>query len=145
MKKIKDFIHLLTIKQTSNVFIQFFRYFITSGLAFIVDFSILWGLTALGGMHYLISTPIAYLSGMIINYIASNLWVFQGRKVKGKKRREFSIFILIGISGMALNQGMMVILTEYIGLYFMISRIISAGINYILKFWARKKWIFNRD
>lgn len=144
MEKIKDFLHHLTIKETNNIFVQFFRYFITSGLSFVIDFSVLWGLTELGGIHYLISTPIAYLTGMVINYLASDSWVFKGREVKDKKHKEFSIFIIIGLSGMVLNQGMMLVLTEFMGLYFMISRVISAGINYILKFWARKKWIFNK-
>jgi len=145
MSKVKDFIHLITWKETSNTVIQFFRYFITSGLSFVVDFSILWSLTTYLGVNYLVSTPIAYLAGMLVNYVATDIWVFKGRKNKGRKHREFSVFLVIGLSGMVLNQGMMFFFTEILGFFYMVSRVVSAAINYVLKFWARKKWVFNKS
>ncbi|WP_028973501.1 GtrA family protein [Spirochaeta cellobiosiphila] len=140
MKQIRNWF----IGDSSTLLTQVIRYFFSSGFSFVIDFSILWLLTSIFNLHYLISTPIAYLMGMVINYITSDLWVFRGRSIKNPKHIEFTIFLSIGMFGLLMNQGMMWLFTEKVGLFYIYSRLVSALINYIIKFWARKKMIFNK-
>ncbi|MDP3066192.1 MAG: GtrA family protein, partial [Methanobacteriaceae archaeon] len=64
---------------TDNTSIQLFRYVFVGGVAFLVDFGSLYLLTEFFGIYYLTSAAIAFLLGLITNYILSISWVFNKR------------------------------------------------------------------
>lgn len=132
----------LIIRKTDSFFIQFIRYFGVSGICLLVDAGILFVLTKYAGINYLISTFIGYTVGLVLNYILSVTWVFKTKRLANKPM-EFGIFVVIGLIGMAINQGVMWICTDLIGLYFMLSRLISAAIGHTWKFFARKYILFH--
>ena len=133
----------LVLRKTDNLFIQFFRYFGVSGICLLVDTAALFVLTEYAGIHYLVSTFIGYSLGLILNYVLSVIWVFKTKRLTNRSM-EFGIFVAIGLSGLAINQSVMWLCTDLIGLYFMLSRLISAGIGYTWKFFARKYILFHR-
>ena len=133
----------LVLRKTDNLLVQFFRYFGVSGICLLVDAGALFLLTEYAGINYLISTFIGYSLGLILNYILSVTWVFNTKRLANKPM-EFGIFVVIGLIGMAINQGVMWLCTDLIGLYFMLSRLISAGIGHTWKFFARKYILFHR-
>ena len=121
----------LVLNKTDNLLVQFFRYFGVSGICLLVDAGALFVLTEYVGINYLISTFIGYSLGLILNYILSVTWVFKTKRLANKPM-EFGIFVVIGLIGLAINQGVM------------LSRLISAGIGYTWKFFARKYILFNK-
>ncbi len=127
----------LFIEKTDNTIIQLFRYTFVGGIAFIVDFSTLYLLTEFVGLHYLHSAAIAFILGLIINYILSILWVFKSRVIN-KKLFEFIIFAIIGIVGLGLNELIIWFSTEKINLYYLHSKLMSTAIVYFWNFLARK-------
>jgi putative flippase GtrA len=133
----------LVLRKTDNLIVQFFRYFGVSGICLLVDAGALFVLTEYAGINYLISTFIGYSLGLILNYILSVTWVFNTKRLTNKPI-EFGIFVIIGLIGMAINQGVMWLATDLIGLYFMLSRLISAVIGHTWKFFARKYILFHR-
>ncbi|MCD4693347.1 MAG: GtrA family protein [Calditrichales bacterium] len=128
--------------QTNNTLIQLFRYTFVGGFAFIVDFSLLVILTEFCGVHYLISTAIALTIGLSINYCLSVIWVFDKRKLANKSI-EFTLFAIIGIIGLDLNELFIWLFTEFAGFHYLISKIISTAIIYLWNFFARKFILFN--
>ncbi|MCW3987197.1 MAG: GtrA family protein, partial [Candidatus Bathyarchaeota archaeon] len=70
-------------------------------------------------------------------------WVFKPKRLANTPM-AFGIFVVIGLIGLVINQGIMWLCTDLIGLYFMLSRLISAGIGYTWKFFARKYILFHR-
>jgi putative flippase GtrA len=128
--------------QTNNTLIQLFRYTFVGGFAFIVDFSLLVILTEFCGIHYLISTAIALTIGLSINYCLSVIWVFDKRKLANKSI-EFTLFAIIGIVGLGLNELFIWLFTEFAGFHYLISKIISTAIIYLWNFFARKFILFN--
>jgi putative flippase GtrA len=133
----------LVLRQTDNLFIQFFRYFGVSGICLLADTATLFVLTEYAGIHYQISTFIGYSLGLILNYLLSVIWVFKTKRLSSKTM-EFGIFVVIGLIGLAINQGIMWLCTDLVGFYFMLSRLVSAGVGYTWKFFARKYILFHR-
>ena len=127
--------------KTNNVFIQFFRYFVVSGIALIIDIIILYCLTEYFGVHYLISTLIGNVVGMAVNYILNVIWVFDKRRYNDR-RLEFIIFTIIGVVGIGLNEVILWFFTEKVGLYFMNSKWISVGVGFLFRFTLRKCILF---
>ncbi len=127
--------------QTDRTHIQFFRYIFVGGAAFIVDFVSLFILTDFFGIYYIISATLAFILGLIANYALSISWVFNKRTLDNKKS-EFAIFAVIGVIGVILNALFIWIFTEYIDLYYLISKIIAAALILFWNFFARKMTLF---
>lgn len=129
--------------KTDATLIQLFRYTFVGGLAFLVDFGTLTLLTELAGVHYLVSAGWAFLLGLVTNYLLSIAWVFTNRRL-GSRWLEFSIFGVIGLVGLGLNELIMWLLTEGLGLHYLGSKLVSTGFVYLWNFFARKYALFGR-
>lgn len=134
-----ELVHSLIAKKTDHRLIQIFRYAVVTVISSGIDFTALYLLTEFIHIHYLISAIFAYILGLIVNYVMSVVWVFHKKKLK-RKAIEFIIFTLIGLLGMGLNEFFLWLFTDVLHLYYMISRLISAVIGFILKYVLRK-WI----
>lgn len=117
------------------------RYGMVSVASLTLDFAVLTALTSLAGIHYLVSAAIAYTAGLILNYLLSTSWVFRSRRVSNRSV-EFASFAAVGIVGLGLNQVLMWLFTSGLGLFYPVSRAISAVIGYIWKYLVRKLLLF---
>ncbi len=136
-------ISLLLKSKTDNLFVQIFRYTFVGGVAFIVDFSLLYLLTDLFKIHYLVSAGISFIFGLLVNYLLSILWVFNSRKIKNVLN-EFLFFTLIGLFGLGITEVLLWMLTDLFALYYLYSKIITTVIVYFWNFFARKYLLFNK-
>lgn len=125
----------------NNTLVQLFKYTFVGGIAFIFDFGSLYVLTEIYNIHYMISAAIAFLIGLSINYYLSIVWVFKKRSLKSKSL-EFSIFMLIGLVGLILNELFIWIFTEIANIYYLNSKILSTFLVYLWNFFIRKYILF---
>lgn len=129
-------------KKKDNVYFQFVGYFFASVIALTVDICMLYVLTEYFHLYYIKSATISFLLGITITYIFSKLYIFNKTKINNKTV-EFTIFLLIGIIGLLLNNIFIYIFTEYFGIYYMFSKCIVTVITYLWNFFARKFFIFS--
>ncbi len=129
--------------KTGNIWIQIFRYLVSGGVAFIVDYATLYALTEWGGLHYLLSSSISFLLGLIVTYIFSIFWIFDVRS-REKKWEEFLIFAAIGLVGLALTELFMYLFTSLLDLHYLISKIITTILVTIWNFTAKKLMLFSK-
>ena len=92
---------------------------------------------------YLISAAIAFIVGLIINYLISVYWVFNKNR-DNKPAREFLFFAAIGVVGLLFNELIMFAGTDLLHLHYMLSKIISTMIVFFWNFFARKILLFNK-
>lgn len=126
---------------TDRLLVQFVRYFFVGGFAFIVDFGLLYILTEYAGLHYLLSATLSFISGLLVNYVISCIWVFSNSKFKNRLV-EFLFFAAIGVVGLLLNDALIWLFTDCIGTHYMFSKIVAAAIVYLWNFFARKYLVF---
>ncbi|WP_424714336.1 GtrA family protein [Methanobacterium sp.] len=126
---------------TDKTLIQIFRYIFVGGGAFIVDFLSLFILTDIFGIYFLISAAIAFILGLIANYILSISWVFDRRNLKNKQF-EFGVFAFIGIIGLGFNEVFIWFFTQNLHIYYLKSKIFAAVIILFWNFFARKYLLF---
>lgn len=129
------------VDPTDNTLLQLFRYGFVGGVAFLADYTTLYLCTELIMLHYLISAAIAFVVGLIVNYLLSTLWVFSIH-TKSKMWIEFAIFAIIGIIGLGLNELIIYVATEKCGLYYMLSKLISTALVFLWNFFVRKFVLF---
>ncbi len=137
----KKLFHSIFVAKNSHRLVEFLRYFLVSVVSLSADFLLLYILTSLAGIYYLVSAVFSYLAGLVINYLLSTYWVFARRKFTNRAA-EFSIFAFIGIAGLGTNELLMWLFTGVFLLHYMISRVFSAGIGYVWKYIVRKYLLF---
>lgn len=131
----------LFLGKTDNTLLQLFRYTFVGGFAFVVDFGLLFVLTEYAGFHYLVSAAVAFVAGLLVNYALSKLWVFS-RTNYSNRLVEFLLFALVGIIGLGLTEVFMWCFTTLLGLYYILSKVITTAIVYLWNFFGRKYLIF---
>ena len=141
--RISSLINSVFRGKTDNTFFQLIRYTFVGGLAFLVDFGTLYLLTDFFHLHYLISAGIAFILGLITNYLFSIRWVFTTRNIRSKKI-EFLIFAIIGLAGLGLNELFLWIFTDLLGIYYLLSKILTTILVYLWNFFARKFILFKK-
>ena len=117
------------------------RYILVGGIAFSVDFCSLFLLTEYAGWHYLASATLAFLFGLITTYCCSICYVFSHRSRENRKH-EFLIFSAIGIAGLAINNLCLFALTGWLGLHYLFSKTIVAGVVLVFNFSLRRTLLF---
>lgn len=120
---------------------EFIRYFAASLLALAIDTGTLVFLTSVAGIPYLVSGALAFLLGLVLIYFLSIYWVFERRDMHNRSI-EFGIFLLIGIVGLGINEGVLWILTGFFGFYYLLSKIASVLLVFTWNFFARKHVLF---
>ncbi|MBN1463292.1 MAG: GtrA family protein [Paludibacteraceae bacterium] len=128
--------------KTDNICLQLIRYFFVGGCAFVIDISLLFFLTEYVGIYYLISAGISFLVALTVNYFLSVSWVFNKRTVENRLF-EFTLFLVIGLIGLGLNELFLWIFTDKLFIYYLFSKIITTAIVCSWNFFARKFILFN--
>ena len=124
---------------SSKLFKQLFRFGIVGGLAFLIDSGVLFVLTEYLNVYYLVSSVISFIVSLIFNYILSILWVFDIKKKQTIK--EISLFVILSVIGLGINQVVMYVGADILNIYYMICKIISTFIVMVYNFITRKIFI----
>lgn len=133
----KKFINKIFVEKTNSLLIQFIRYFFVGGIAAVVNIGLLFIFTDLININYIISNIIAFIFGLIVNYILSKKLVFTNDNSINKVF-EFIMYAVIGVLGLGIDTVMLWIFTDKVKLYYMLSKIISTMITFVWNFVARK-------
>ncbi|MBO4402321.1 MAG: GtrA family protein [Bacteroidales bacterium] len=138
-----DLLHRLFIKPSSHWLMQMFRYAWISLFTYLLDAGILFVFTEFVGLHYLVSTVIAAMISGTVNYflcITPNMF----GATSNNKYIEFLIFTLIGVGSLGINLTVMWIFTDFLHLYYMISKVISIVAVFLWTFFMRR-YLFLKD
>ena len=119
------------------------RYLGASAAALAVDFGTYSSLIRLGGVDYLVAAPIGFALGLATVYALSVRWVFRHRRLKDA-RAEFALFALLGLAGLAINQGIIYAGVEWFALAYEAAKLVSAGVVFCFNFGSRKLLLFTR-
>lgn len=120
---------------------EFARYLLAGGFAFACDTFTLFSLTEFLKVNYLISAPIGFVVGTVLNYVLSRKWVFERRRLKSTPA-ELTIFSLIGTFGLGLNEVILWGFQSKLGIYYLIAKGVSGVVVFGWNFGARKVVLF---
>lgn len=138
--ELNDTVSLLGARSTH----EFIRYFAASSVALVFDVGSLWLFTHTLEIPYLVSGALAFLIGLVVVYALSIFWVFERRRVENKKA-EFLIFAAIGVFGLLINETTLWFFTGVLGLFYLLSKIISIVVVFSWNYGARKMLLFRES
>lgn len=139
MKRIINKYYTQTILKNETI-TQAAKYFIVGGFCTVLDFAMLFVLTHFAGLNYLTSSIISFMSGTVLNYFLCTFWIFMIRVVENR-HQEFLYYVMITAIGLGLNTLLIWSFTEFIGIYFLISKLLATFVTYWWNFGARKYFL----
>jgi putative flippase GtrA len=139
MKRLINKIYFLSPFK-NEISVQAAKYFIVGGLSTVLDFAILFIFTHFADFNYLESSIISFISGSVLNYYLCIFWIFKIRVVENRYREFFYYGIITGI-GLCINLLLIWSFTEFIGFYFMFSKLLATFVTYWWNFGARKYFL----
>lgn len=116
---------------------QFMKFGIVGAIAFVIDFGLLWILTSVFDVYYLISATISFTVSVIFNYLASMRYVFTHRDGMSRKK-EFIIFVVLSICGLIINNVLMWVGVSFFNFYYLLVKIFATAVVTIWNFVTRK-------
>ena len=122
-----------------QLIIQLVKFGFVGVIAAAIDVGVLVLFTEAFGADVLISSGISFCVSVIANYILSMKFVF---KSKGQsKLKEFTVFVLLSVGGLCINQFIMWLGTEKFSFYYLAVKFAAMVIVPIYNFITRKVFL----
>lgn len=121
----------------SKLFQQLVKFGIVGVIAFFIDYGAMVLLTECFHVYYLLSALISFVLSVIFNYVASMRYVFVGREDMSKSK-EFTIFIVLSVIGLGINELGMWIMVDKMTINYTISKIFVTAVVMVWNFITRK-------
>ena len=106
-------------------------------ISFGIDWGMLIALVELFHLDFLMSTTVSFTTSVVVNYWLSMKYVF-AHKEGMSRRREFIIFVVLSVIGLALNDGIVLALNAGLGLEANIAKICATALVMVYNFVTRK-------
>ena len=114
---------------------QILKFGVLGGIAFVIDYGILFLLAKVIGLNELISAAISFIISLTFNYFLSTKWVFEAKKQTPK---EVIIFVLLSVVGLGINEVLIYLGTKKLGIDVMIVKLFATAIVMVYNFITRK-------
>lgn len=111
-------------------------------LCFIIDFGILYVLTNVFAMYYLISAAVSFIISVTVNYILSVRYVFNISE-DNSVFRNWLFFVIFSVIGLILTEIIMKIGVDIYSLNYMVTKVGATIIVMIYNFITRKLFLEN--
>lgn len=121
---------------------QLIRFGFVGIAATLIDYGIMVLLTELFGVNYLISSMISFCVSVVFNYIMSITWVFNVTGER-KKAQDMTVFLVLSVIGLGINQLIMWIAVDKLHIFYMISKIGATAVVMVYNFITRKIFLEN--
>lgn len=121
--------------------IQYAKFAVVGITSFMVDYVFMVFLTenSAFGLDYFQASAFSYTLSVFVNYILSMKYVFHGRDDMGKVK-EASIFFVLSLVGLFLNQMMMWVAVEVFGIFYVAAKLLSTLLVTNYNYISRKKF-----
>ncbi|MFA6459165.1 MAG: GtrA family protein [Candidatus Paceibacterota bacterium] len=120
------------------------RYVISGGTAAVTDLAFLYLFTDILHIWYLVSTVFAFIIAFCVSFTLQKYWTFRDHSSDGVGAQG-ALYFTVSVINLAVNTGLMYLLTDIFGSHYMISQIIAAGCIAIVSFFVYQKLIFKQS
>ena len=121
---------------------EFIKFGIVGAIGTFVNLSILYFLTEMVNIYYIISEIIAFSASVINNYILNKKWTFN-EKLKENIGRKYFKYVITCLLSLFVNLFILFILVEFYDFWYIFAEIVAIGGAFLINFVGNKLWTFN--
>lgn len=116
---------------------QFARFLVVGGISFAVDYGLYVVLFHYLGVQYLLASTISFSLSLILNYVLTLKFVFEAKPGRNIAL-EFTIYIGLNIIALGLNQLILFIAVDGLGISPFVGKLIATAVVLVYNFISRK-------
>jgi len=120
---------------------RFLKYCLVGASGVLVNMGLLWLLTEVGGLYYLVSSAFSIETSIITNFALNDRFTFPDRRSRGFGQflRRLAKFNTVSLAGLGVNMAVLWTLTSVFGVYYLLSNLAGIAVatlwNYLVNFW----------
>ncbi len=144
--QIKYLRHLLRLSWETKEIHRMLKFAFVGLTGVFVNLGILWTLTDIAGIYYLLSAIFSIEASIISNFLLNDIWTFKDRKEKGAKEwfKRLAKFNLISLPAFPMQLSVMGLLKELFGVYYLMAALVGILIVFIWNFVANSLWTWRK-
>ncbi len=131
----------VTSIRTQPVIRKFVKFCIVGATGVVVNSAILFLLHDLLDLSLLIASPIAVEFAILNNFVWNNFWTF---RTQGMQLERLAKFNLVSLGGLAITTGVLVLLVEYTGMYYLLANLIAICVAMTWNFGINFLWTWRQ-
>ncbi len=116
------------------------RFLIAGGTATVVNLAVLFALTDLAGIWYLLSSGIAFTVSFGVSFSMQKYWAFRNKDLD-KVSRQLPMHLTLAMFNLVLDIAIVYLLVDLFGIWYIFAQIIAAALIAIESFFAFR-WIY---
>jgi putative flippase GtrA len=120
--------------------VRFLLYSLVGGTCLVLNFGVLWLLTSVAGLHYLVSTMISFLTLTPVGFVLQKVVTFRtpGQRARVEWPRYF---VTMGLT-FAANLALMYVLVSLLGVWSLAASLVVAIVLLAASYAANARWSF---
>ena len=120
-----------------------FKFIFSGGSAASVGIIILYTLTSLLGVWYLLSAILSFIVAFFVSFFLQKFWTFRD-STKEKMYGQMTWYFVVGLINLGINTAGMYVFVDIFGIWYIFSQILISGILALSNFTIYKYLIFKR-
>jgi len=134
--------HIYSLMRRKGELLRFAKFCLVGLSGVLVNMGLLWLLTEFAGLFYLLSAAISIETSIVSNFILNDFFTFPDRRSPGAKPffSRLLKFNLVTVAGLALNMGVLWLLTEVFGIYYLLSNLCGIAVATLWYYLVNTWW-----
>ena len=122
---------------------QIIKYLIAGGTAALVDLALLYFLTDILSIWYLISASLAFIIAFFVSFFLQKFWTFRDSN-KEVIYKQMGVYLGVALINLALNAALMYVLVDGFKIWYMCAQFMASGLIAFESYFVYKIFIFNQ-
>ena len=124
----------------NELFLKFLKFGVVGASGVVVDFGITWICREKLRLNQYLANSLGFALAVVNNYVLNRIWTFNSEDPA--IATQFGKFLIAAMIGLAINNGIIYLLNERLGLRFYTSKLIATGVVTLWNFWANYTFTF---
>ncbi len=118
------------------------RFGLVGSSGILVNMGLLYALTEVAGLYYLVSAAIAIELSIVNNFVWNDIWTFKSaRDLRlGRNLQRFWSFQAVSMGGLVINVGILYLLADVAGVYYLIANLAGILIAFAWNYAANRHY-----
>ncbi len=121
---------------------QFLKFATVGVFNTLINMSVLFVLTEFFHIYYILSAIFAFIVAVTNSFIWNKIWTFK-EKLNDRFIKKYPKFLTISVLALLVNLSLLYILTEFLGIHYLVSQLIAIFFSLWINFLGNKLWTFS--
>lgn len=138
------YLNLLWILRFGEGSFRFLGFALVGLSGILVNMLVLFLATDIFKIYYLLSAGIATIASTLWNFSLTDVWVYRSKSSSKSRVKRFGLFFLMNLVALSLRTPMLYVLTTVLGVYYVISNLISLAAMTVSRFLMADNFIWGQ-